>query len=78
PVVVTPTDGSKEIINQHENGIIVPFNSPKLLAEAYLELQQNPDLCLKYGKNARSLVQKRFNSLRVSEQVTNIYKAIIK
>lgn len=76
-VVVTPTDGTREIIESNKNGVIVPFNSPILLAEAYIELEKNLSLRTSCGENARALVEVRFNTKRVSEAVTNIYKTTI-
>lgn len=35
-LVVTPTDGTKELIINNKNGIISDFNSPKTLANAYI------------------------------------------
>lgn len=75
-LVVTPTDGTKELIVNHKNGIIVDFNSPESLAKAYLRYLQEPELIKQYGTEAQRIIQKRFNSQRVSDEVTGIYKTI--
>ncbi|MGL4518290.1 MAG: glycosyltransferase family 4 protein [Phocaeicola sp.] len=75
-VVVTPTDGTREIIEDHTNGVIVPFNSPERLAEAYLELEREETLRHSCGEQAYQTVKERFNAQRVSQEVTNLYKTI--
>lgn len=77
PVVVTPTDGTKEIITDRQNGWIVDFNSPDELTKAFLSLSSNPDTAAQYGENAYSLIERRFNSKRVSEEVTSIYENLL-
>ncbi|MGL4852016.1 MAG: glycosyltransferase family 4 protein [Phocaeicola sp.] len=72
-VVVTPTDGTREIIVSNKNGVIVPFSRPDLLAEAYIELQKKPLLLHTISENARRLVEERFDAQRVSDKVTEIY-----
>ncbi len=75
-LVVTPTDGTKEIIKANRNGLVVDFGKPESLAKAYLHYYHHPELVVLYGSNALELVQERFNSQRVSDEVTNIYKSL--
>lgn len=77
-LVVTPTDGTKEIIINKENGIITSFNDPKDLSNAYCIYYLNPDLKTEYGNNAKKMIEQRFNSQRVSEQVFEIYTSFLK
>ena len=77
-IIATPTDGTSEIITNKENGIIVPFNDVKSLASAINQLADSPEICRKYGKAAREIIEKRFNSRLVANAVTNIYKENVK
>lgn len=77
-IVVTPTDGTREIMEDHTNGLIVPYNQPRKLAEAFLEYERDRALKDMCGRNARRLIKERFDSQRVSQEVTNIYKNILK
>lgn len=77
PIVVTPTDGTKEIITDQVNGTIVPFNAPEKLADAYLNYFNNPDVRKNHGREAMSVIEKRFNAQRVADQVTEIYKEVL-
>lgn len=76
-LVVTPTDGTKEIIKANQNGIIVDFNKPASLAKAYLHYCHHPELMTLYGDNAQKIIRNRFDSQRVSNEVANIYKSLM-
>lgn len=74
PIVVTPTDGTKELIEDGVNGTIIPFNDPQKQAQAFLKYYTNRMQISHHGNAAYSIVKHRFNALRVSKTVQNIYK----
>ena len=76
PVVVTPTDGTKEIISNGKNGIVVDFHRPDKLAEAYQNLYNDKKLSSNIGEEAFKLVKQRFDSQRVSDSIVEIYRQI--
>jgi len=76
PIVATPTDGTKEVIENEVNGLLVDFDNADQLTDAILRLYDHPDEARRYGEAAYSVIEQRFNSLRVSEAVTSIYKEI--
>lgn len=73
-IVVTPTDGTREIIKDNENGTIVPYHSPMQLSNAFIEYEKHPERIKEHGINALNIIKQRFNSLRVSQAVTCIYQ----
>lgn len=75
-LVVTPTDGTKEVITHQKSGLIADFGKPEELAECYLTYLHHPEWKERYGEAAMSTIQKRFDSQRVSQQVTEIYYEI--
>lgn len=77
-VIVTPTDGCKEIITNGINGTIVPFNNPKELAQAYLKYLNEPELMNKHRESAYTLVRDRFNARKVADSVQQIYESLIR
>ena len=76
PLVVTPTDGTRELIKNQINGLIVDFNQPEKLAEAYLLYRENNELKQTCSENALKLIQDRYDSQRVSDAVSDIYKKL--
>ena len=77
-IVATPTDGTREIIVNDHNGIIVPFNSPQKLADVYLDLYNKPDERLFLGENAYKSIKEQFDSRIVCNKVSEVYKNILK
>lgn len=77
PVIVTPTDGSKELITNENNGLVVNFKSPDEIANACLQYATTPTLIEQCTNAAYKLVEERFNAQRVSDMVIDIYQNII-
>jgi Glycosyltransferase len=76
-LVITPTDGTKEVITDKVNGLIAKYNDPENLAELYIAYYKDSLLKERCEKEAKTLIEKRFNSKLVSEKVTEIYKSLI-
>lgn len=76
PVVVTPTDGTREVIQDGENGCIVPFNDAFELSETILDLSDDQQKRLSIGQKARQTILQRFNAQRVSDNVAQMYESI--
>ena len=72
-VIATPTDGTKELLSDANNGILIPFNNPMALADAILLFMENTAFKQECEQNARNLVSKRFNAQRVADSVQEIY-----
>lgn len=77
PVIVTPTDGCKELIEHGKNGLVVNFNSPHEIANACLQYATSPTLMKQCADAAYKLVEERFNAQRVSDMVFDIYQNIL-
>jgi glycosyltransferase involved in cell wall biosynthesis len=59
PVVVTAVGGSKELVEHGRNGLLVPPNQPRTMAEAICLLLENRPLSREMGEAAkRTIVQK--------------------
>lgn len=78
PIVATPTDGTREVIIDHHNGLIVPFSDSDKLAMAFEEYNNDEKLRKACGVNALNLVKKRFDSQRICDKVAAIYRGIVK
>lgn len=72
-IIATPTDGTRELIHNDENGIVIPFNDIQALSNAIIALAKSEERRQQYGLAARSIVEKKYNAKRVAETVTQIY-----
>jgi glycosyltransferase involved in cell wall biosynthesis len=73
PIVATGVDGSKEAINDGENGILVPCRDPKKLAEAILKIHLNPKIRSSYGKKSREIILEKYDVRRMCRETEEIY-----
>ena len=62
PVISSPISGIPELIEDRENGLLIPPNSPLELANAIAELAEKPKLRLIMGKKGMARVHKNFNA----------------
>ena len=76
-IVATPTDGTRELIADRENGLVVPFNDAPRLADAILELCSDRQLFTHCSTAATALVAQRFDARRVADSVMRIYNNFI-
>ena len=77
-VVATPADGSKEVIENGENGLLVPFRNPEALAEAIIKMHNDKELKKKCETNARLTVEKDFELHKMVRATEDIYKKYYK
>jgi glycosyltransferase involved in cell wall biosynthesis len=72
-VIATAIDGTKEVIEHMENGILVPVSSPKTLADAIIMLANNLELSESLGENALQTIKRDYNNGRMTKQIEDIY-----
>ena len=73
-IIATPTDGTKEVLEDEMNGLIIPMQSPNALAKAIVRLYQVPALFQQCASNAGLLVANRFDARKTAQSVADIYK----
>lgn len=73
-IISTPTDGTREILKDGDNGLLVPFHSPELLAESMLRLLKDSTLFQQCAQNSGMLVSCRFDARKTAHIVADIYK----
>jgi len=78
PVVASEVGGIKEFVNHNVNGILVPPNDPKKLANALKELLENKELREKYGRNGRKMVEEHFSWDSIAKELIKIYEKTIR
>ena len=75
-IIVTPTDGSKEVIKHQENGLVIPFNNEEAIVDAINKFCTNRQLMATCARAARSYVEKCFSAQRVANLVMKNYFSI--
>jgi glycosyltransferase involved in cell wall biosynthesis len=76
PVIATPVGGIPEVVRDGENGLLVPPNDHKALAEAILKLRQNESLRVELGKQAQKWVQEHHDARQLPERVIQVYTGV--
>ena len=77
PSVVTDINGSREIITDGVNGLIVEPRTVAPLREAILKLISDPALCHEMGLRARENVERKFSQPYVRSCLKEFYRTII-
>jgi glycosyltransferase involved in cell wall biosynthesis len=73
-VVATPVGGTKDILEDGKNGVIVNVNDATMLAEKILELLEDSEKRSVLGKNARELIVSRFKPEKELEANLDVYR----
>lgn len=78
PCIVTDINGSREIIINSQNGLIVPSKDVDALHDAMAEMMTNSAARAYMAKNARPLVTRRFEASFVRSCLYDFYNEILK
>ena len=77
PSIVTDINGSREIIHDGENGLIVPVKNANALYEAMKHLAETPEDIRAMAANARPMIASRFEQSFVRQCLKDYYKEIL-
>ena len=78
PCIVTDINGSREIIQDGVNGLIVPLKDSHALYEAMQEILAKPEETARMARNARSYVAQHFEASFVRNCLYDFYSEILK
>ena len=73
-IIATPTDGTKELIKDGVNGLVVPFNDVQAIVSAISQFYCNKSLMNVCSDTARKLILQRFSAQNVADSVSKIYQ----
>ena len=76
-VVTTPVGAINEVIRNHENAVLTGPTNPEFLAEAIIELIENPRTSIKIAKRARETIVKDYSYKVVGKKLTKIYDFVL-
>lgn len=76
PCVATRVSGHPEVIRQGENGILVSVDRPHEMADAALQILEDPALARRMGEAGRTVVAERFTLERQTEEYLGLYRRL--
>lgn len=71
-IVATNIEENKELIRNNREGLLVPIKNPREIAKKTLELINDKEKAIKFGKNAKERVLKEFNinkTVKLTEEI---------
>jgi glycosyltransferase involved in cell wall biosynthesis len=77
PIVVSNVGGVPEMIEHGYNGLLVDPANPSRLAEACLQLLQNPVLAQAMSQAGRKVVEQKFNIRIQAQRLSELYRQIL-
>jgi colanic acid/amylovoran biosynthesis glycosyltransferase len=76
-IITTSVGGIGEVIQNGENGLLIPARDPEAIFDRIKQIYENPDLLLNLGKNARKDVQKNHTLSQQAEQFLSMYEKVL-
>jgi colanic acid/amylovoran biosynthesis glycosyltransferase len=67
PIVVTGSGGVKELVDDGIDGLLVEPEAPEQLADAIVNILQNPELALSLSQESRKKIIAKFSHRRSAE-----------
>ena len=78
PLVLTDIRGCREVVRDGVEGFLVPVRDPHRLADAIVQLLQEPDLRRRMGAAARARAEERFDESRVVATVVRATQGLLR
>jgi glycosyltransferase involved in cell wall biosynthesis len=78
PIVASAAGGIPEVIQDGENGVLVPIRSPQALAEGVIRLLKDPGLIQKAAQAGPKTIAQRFTLNHMVTKTEQIYLEILK
>jgi glycosyltransferase involved in cell wall biosynthesis len=78
PLIAADGPGSRDVVEDGVNGILVPPKDPTAIAEGVLRLARAPELRARFGACSRDRAVSRFDVSVVAEQTRSIYESLLR
>ena len=77
PVIATAVEGSREVIQSGENGLLVSAANPVELSQAILKLLSEPDVSARLARSAQLIVANKFAESGVVATYDSLYRRLM-
>jgi L-malate glycosyltransferase len=74
--VITDIPGNIELVEHGVSGLVVPKKDPKALADAILQLYNNPDLCHQFGQKSKERINTVLHYSLTIEKTAQVYREL--
>jgi glycosyltransferase involved in cell wall biosynthesis len=74
PVVSTKVSAIPELVTSGSNGLLVPPEDPRAVADALLRLHRDPELARRLGAQAVATVRARFDGDRLVDELVTLFR----
>lgn len=74
PVITTPISGIPELIHDGVNGLLVPSEDSRALAQAFLRLIRDNRLAADLSRNAQETIELRFNGDKFAARMATLFR----
>jgi glycosyltransferase involved in cell wall biosynthesis len=78
PIVAAASEGALEIIDDGISGKLVPTDDAEALAQAIVDLIDNPDERLRLGRNAQLAARERYSLKRMATDTECVYHEVLR
>jgi glycosyltransferase involved in cell wall biosynthesis len=78
PLIAVDGPGSREVVEDGVNGVLVPPRDSAAIAEAVLRLAREPELRARLGERSRERAVSRFDLAVVAEETRSLYEALLR
>ncbi len=78
PVIATKVGGIPEVLQNGKGGVLVEPGKPEALAEAILQIHNNPELCEQFVNLSYNEVKMKYSSKNMALDYADVYRKIIK
>jgi glycosyltransferase involved in cell wall biosynthesis len=77
PVVATETEGARELLRDHQTGLLVPVKDPVKLAEALDVLLSDREQSAALAASAQEIAEKQFSLAEMIDKTESLYREIL-
>lgn len=77
-VIASDVDGTKEAVQDGENGLLVPSGNPAALAAAMVKVAGDSALRARLQENAKAAIAANFNVAGMTEKIAAVYQQLCK
>lgn len=77
-IVATAIDGTKDLVRQMENGILIPVSEPEKLANAIITLASDRNLRERLGEQAYKTIKENFGVEEMTLKIEKVYNEFLR